>query len=199
VTIGAPPAPAKRGGWIWGVVIVGAVLYGLYYIGTHNQQTPGTGGTPVQQSQTPQQGAAPQPGAPQPVSGEQPEAPQPGAVPGAAPQPAAPVQPGDSGPGGPNASLVQMQAFGGQWRVANGYVQVYNVQWMNRANVAIQSGTLECDQYDANSEVLAQNRTTLNGPVQPGATVTFNPFNMGAMQQSLKNVNCGIVAVTPAQ
>jgi zinc-ribbon domain len=176
--VAMPPAQAKGRGWLWGVIIVGAVLYGLYYIGTHNQPTTG------------QPGSAPaqQPGA----------APAAGPTPAAAPQPGAPAQPGGPGPGGPNASLVEMQKFTGQYRGYNGSVQIYDGRWTNGANVAIQSATLECAQYAANDAVLAQNVTTLNGPVQPGGTGTYNPFLMGAVLQATSFVNCGIIAVTPA-
>jgi hypothetical protein len=176
-----PAAPAKRGGWVWALVIV-VVLGGLYYIGKHNEQTqPGTAPT--------QPGTAPQPGNPG----------QPGGAPGSAPQPGAPVQPGDPGPGGPNEALVQLQSFGGQWHAIGGYVQISNARWTNRSTVAMQSAVLECDQYASTGAVLAQMRTTLNGPVQAGGSGTYNPFNMGTIAQNLNWVNCGIVAVTPAQ
>ena len=61
IVMGVPPAQSKRHGWIWVVVII-AVLYGLYYIGTHNQKT----------QQQPQVQPA-QPG--QPVAGGQPGTP----------------------------------------------------------------------------------------------------------------------------
>ena len=48
-----PAAPAKGNTWLWGVIIVGGILYGLYYIGTHNQQNPGQ--TPTPQAQPGQQ------------------------------------------------------------------------------------------------------------------------------------------------
>jgi len=174
--MGAPPAPAKRGGWIWGLVIAGVVLYGLYYIGTHNQQG-GSGTAPTQPAAT--GGTAP--------SG------------GSAPPSGVPVQPGDSGPGESNAALVQLQDVSGDWRAVNGGLQEYNVKWTNRSNATIRTATLECDQYNSSNEVLSQNRTTLNGPLQPGGTGSYNPFMMGTVQQGLNQVNCGIVAVFPAQ
>jgi hypothetical protein len=174
-----PQAQSKGKGWLWGLIIVGAILYGLYYIGSHNQPTAGQpGATPAQQP-----GATP--AATPPPSG--------------APQPGTAVQPGDPGPGGPNATLVQLQSFTGSYRGYNGSVQIYDGKWVNRSNVTIVSATLECDQYAANDAVLAQNRTTLNGPVQPGGTGTYNPFLMGAALQYTKYVNCGVVEVTPAQ
>ena len=45
---------------------------------------------------------------------------------------------------------------------------------------------------------LAQMRMTLNGPVQPGGTVTFSPFQMGGAVMNMQTANCAIVAVTPA-
>jgi hypothetical protein len=39
---------------------------------------------------------------------------------------------------------------------------------------------------------------TLNGPVQRGGKVTFNPFQMGEVSNYMTKVNCWIVAVTPA-
>jgi cell division protein FtsN len=175
-----PQAPAKKSGMMWLAIIV--VAAGGYYYYTHHVQPQGP--QPANPPAT-QPGPAPQPG-----------------TPGGTPGPAAPVQPGDPGPGGPNDALVQQQAFNGQWRVANGYVQIYNARWMNRSNATMQSATLECDQYAQNGEVLSQQRITLNGTNPPGGTWTTNnnsPFNMGQAMQGLSNVNCGIVAVTPAQ
>jgi hypothetical protein len=173
-----PPAQQRGKGWLWGLIIVGAILYGLYYIGTHNPQPTGQpGATPAQQPGT---------------------TPATAPSPSSAPQPGSPVQPGGPGPGGPNASLVQLQRFTGQYRGYNGSVQIYDGRWTNGSNVAIESATLECAQYAANDAVLAQNVTTLNGPVQPGGSGTYNPFLMGAVVQATHFVNCGIIAVTPA-
>jgi len=64
------------------------------------------------------------------------------------------------------------------------------------------SATLECDQYDANQTVLAQNQTNLtmnNPPLTPGGYATFGNFNAGQIVQNVNSVNCGIVAVVPAQ
>jgi zinc-ribbon domain len=177
--IAMPPQTQSKGkGWLWGLIIVVAVLYGLYYIGTHNQPTAGQpGAMPAQPPGT---------------------APATAPSPSGAPQPGSPVQAGDPGPGGPNASLVELQRFTGQYRGYNGSVQIYDARWINGSNVTIQSATLECDQYAANDAVLAQNRTTLNGPVRPGGTGTYNPFLMGAVSRDTSFVNCGVVEVTPA-
>jgi len=164
---------AKKNNTLWLVIAVAAAAGGWYY---YHQQHP----TPTPTTQT------------QP-------APQPG---GAPPQPATPAQPGGPGPGGPNAALVQQQQWSSQEAPANGYVQVQNGKWVNGSQVAIQQAVLECDQYDANQTVLAQNQTNLtlsNPPLTPGGNATFNNFNAGQIVQNVNSVNCGIVAVTPAQ
>jgi hypothetical protein len=97
---------------------------------------------------------------------------------------------------------VQQQQWSSQEAPANGYVQVQNGKWTNGSTVAMASAVLECDQYDANQTVLAQNQATLtpnNPPLAAGSYVTLNPFNMGQVVQNVNSVNCGIVAVTPAQ
>ena len=122
---------------------------------------------------------------------------QPGAGPS---QPgAAPSQPGFN-PSTPvsNQGLVQQQIFGGRWVAAYGSIEVTNARWTNNSNVAIQSATLECVQYAANGATIAQTQNILNGPVQPGASATFGPFQMGRIAQYLNKVNCGIVQVNPA-
>jgi hypothetical protein len=81
----------------------------------------------------------------------------------------------------------------------NGNVEVENAEWRNASNVNIQSATLMCVQYNAAGAVILQLTTVLNGPTAPGATSSFPPFPMGAIQQSMVKVQCGIVAVTPAQ
>jgi hypothetical protein len=174
VAIGMPPVavPQKNNGLVWAIVLLLLLGGGYYYYNKNHQQTPPQGNAPAQPGTAPSSGAAPQPGVP--------------------------VQPGDPGPGGQNASLVQMQHFSGQWRVDNGSVEVYNLAWTNGSNVVMQSAVLECDQYDASNGVLAQNRTTLNGPVQPGGVGRYNAFTMGTAQQGLKAVNCAFVAATPA-
>lgn len=164
---------AKKNNTLWLVIAVAAAAGGWYY---YHQQHP----TPAPTTQT------------QP-------APQPG---GAPPQPATPAQPGGPGPGGPNAALVQQQQWSSQEEPANGYVQVQNGKWVNGSAVGITSAVLECDQYDANQTVLAQNQTNLtlsNPPLTPGGNATFNNFNAGQIVQNVNSVNCGIVAVTPAQ
>ena len=95
--------------------------------------------------------------------------------------------------GGTAAALGKQQAFDAHWQTVNGFVQLSNGKWTNNANVVIQSSTLECDQYDAGGNLLDQMRTTLNGPVQPGGTDTFNPFNVGAVANNLNRVTCTIM------
>jgi hypothetical protein len=172
------------------VILVIAVLYGLYYIGTHNQPaTPGQQpvqgqpvqgqpGVPYQQGAPAQPGFAPSQGAP--------------AQPGFAPSQGTPAQPGANG------ALVQQQQFAGRWDPVNGNIQISQAQWRNNANVVMQSATLQCVQYGADGSVITQTQTTLNGPVQPGATTSLGTFQMGTMAQNLAKVNCGIVDVTPA-
>ncbi len=184
IVMGTPPGQPKRNGVMWTLIIVAAVLVGLYYIGTH--KTPAQpGATPAQPGQPPASGQQPGPQQQPPAPAQAPPAPaKPPGVP--APQP------------GANPALVQLQVFSGQWHPINGYVQISEARWTNRSNVAIQSAILECDQYAANGSVLAPMRTTLNGPVQSGGTDTFNTFNIGSLVQGVSTVNCGIVAVTPA-
>ncbi len=171
-----PPAEgAKKNNMLWLVIAVVAAVGGWYYY--HNQH-PTTATTPPTAPQT-----APQPG-------------------GAPPGPASPAQPGGPGPGGPNAALVQQQQWSSQEQPVNGSVQVQNGKWVNGSQVAITSAVLECDQYDANQTVLAQNQTNLtlsNPPLTPGNNATFNNFNAGQIVQNVNSVNCGIVDVTPAQ
>lgn len=94
---------------------------------------------------------------------------------------------------GTAAALGKQQAFDAHWQTVNGFVQLSNGKWTNNANVAIQSSTLECDQYDSGGNLLDQMRSTLNGPVQPGGTDTFNPFNVGAVANNLNRVTCTIL------
>ena len=137
-----------------------------------------------------------------------PAAPQPGTAPtqpAPTPQPAqpatAPSQPGAAPtvPGGGQGSA-QLQAFAGHWQVVNGNVVISNGTWKNNANNAMQSAVLECDQFNAGRKDLAQTKITLNGngPVPPGGTVTFNPFQMGGAVMNMQTVDCAVVDVTPA-
>jgi hypothetical protein len=175
--MGVPPAaPQKKNSMMWGVIAIALAAGGWYYY--HNQQQ---AQTPVNNPTLP--GPAPT---------------QPGGTP---PQPATPAQPGGPGPGGPNAALVQAQQWSSQEQPANGYVQVQNGKWVNGSNVSIQTAVLECDQYGANQAVLAQNQTNLtlsNPPLVAGNNATFSSFNAGQIVQGVNTVNCGIVAVTPA-
>ncbi len=99
---------------------------------------------------------------------------------------------------GGNAELAKQQAFDAHWQTVNGFIQLTNGKWTNNASVAIQSATLECDQFDSGGNNLDQMRTTLTGPVNPGGTDTFNPFNMGAVANNLNKVTCSILYVKPA-
>jgi hypothetical protein len=120
-----------------------------------------------------------------------------GAPPATPAQPGAPALPGTPGQPGNNAALAQEQSFAGHWRAIYGHVEVTNASWTNHSTVAMQSATLQCDQYAANGTDLSQIRTTLNGPVQPGSTTIFNPFQMGSVSAYMSRVNCVIVAVAP--
>ena len=180
------------------------------------QPAPQPGGAPPQQppvqpaggpGQQPEGGPGQQPGG----APGQPPAQQPGGGPGGNPgQPPAqpPAQPGGNpgqgpggapGGGGNNAALVQQQQFAGRWVAQNGNVEVEDAQWRNASNVNIQSASLMCVQYASTGTVIFQTTTVLNGPTAPGATSSFPPFAMGAIQQGMAKVQCGIVAVTPAQ
>lgn len=180
IIMGAPPVQSKRHVWVWVVVIIILVLYGLYYIGTHDNQA--------------QQGTNPQTQQPAPVQpGVQGQ--QPGAQPGAYPA----QQPGGQGQqGGANVSLAQQESFSGQVGEANGQVQISNGRWTNNATVAVQSVTLECIQFDANGAQLTRTQNSLNGPLQPQSSTTFNPFQMGAVVQGATRAQCGIVGAIPA-
>jgi hypothetical protein len=177
--MGVPPQvqPQKKNSAMWAVIAIVLAGGGWYYY--HNQQ---------QQAQAPATNPTlPAPAPTQPV--------------GAPPQPATPAQPGGPGPGGPNAALVQAQQWSSQENPVNGYVQVQNGKWVNGSTVSIQTAVLECDQYNANQAVLAQNQTNLtlsNPPLVPGNNATFSSFNAGQIVQGVNTVNCGIVSVTPA-
>ena len=96
------------------------------------------------------------------------------------------------------AQLAQQQNFAGHWESVIGFIEVSNSKWTNNSKVAIQSATLECDQYSSNGSDLAQMRTTLNGPLQPGGYQTFNTFQMGTVADYMNRVTCWIVDVSPA-
>jgi hypothetical protein len=164
--VAMPQEVPKHHGWIWGVIIVCGILYGLYYIGEHDQQNQPQGQNPTQQ-------------------------------PGTAPQPAG------TQPGGPNAALLRQQVFTSQWRVANGDVQLYNQKWDNRSTVTIVSASAVCYQLDQNGSVLTQKPVDLQDQtdpaLQPGYTKEFDDLDIGPAVQGVSNVNCGIVAATPAQ
>jgi hypothetical protein len=169
VTVALPQAQPMKHSWATTVIVLVVLAAGGYYYQKH-QAAP----------------AAPQPGtAPtQPAT-----APPPGT---------GPSQPGiaPSAPGGNQGT--QQQAFAGHWQVVNGYILISNGIWKNNANVAMQSAVLECDQFNLGGTDLAQMQTTLNGPVQPGGTATFNPFQMGGAVMNMHSVNCTIMSVTPA-
>lgn len=107
------------------------------------------------------------------------------------PKPTPPPPPPDP------AALTKQQAFDAHWDDVYGFVQISNGKWTSHANVAIDSATLECDQYNSYGTDLAQMRTTLNGPLQPGATSSYNPFQMGAVATNVNKVTCTIVHVKP--
>jgi hypothetical protein len=154
------------------------------------------GGNPAQPGGYPGQQPGGNPAQPGGYPGQQPggNPQQPGGGPGGNPQ-----QPGGAPGGGGNAALVQQQQFAGRWVPQNGNVEVENAQWKNSSAVPMQSATLECVQYAATGATIFQITTVLNGPAAPGATLSFGPFAMGAIQQGMARVQCGIVAVTPAQ
>jgi hypothetical protein len=183
-----PPAPAKGHGWVWGIVIVGAIVYGLYYLTTHDQQNQ----QPNQNPQTQPQGQQPgnQPQGQQP--GNQPQGQQPGGQPQG-------QQPGQGGAGGTD-NIAQQQKFTFNPVNQNGTVEITQATWENDSNVTITSATLECAQFDAQNQIIQASimQTTLNGPLSPGQNTTFPSFQMGQVQQGVQEVKCGIVQVVPA-
>lgn len=115
-----------------------------------------------------------------------------------APAPTPQPQPGPGGgSGSSNAELAKQQDFEATWQNVNGMVQLSSETWKNNASVSVQSATMECDQLDTSGNVLDEMRTTLNGPVAPGATDSFDPFSMGAVAANLNKVHCYIVHVKP--
>ena len=101
-------------------------------------------------------------------------------------------------PPGNDGGLLAQQDFNAHWETANGYVQISKARWTNHSNLAIQSATLQCDQYDSAGTDLDQSRTMLNGPLQPGATDVFDSFQMGSVAANLAEVKCTIIGVQPA-
>lgn len=104
--------------------------------------------------------------------------------------------PPNPGPTPPSAALLSQEAFDAHWQAVNGFITISNGKWTNSANVPVQSSTLQCDQYDANGSDLVQMKKTLDGPVQAGSYVTFDPFQMGAVTVNLNRVTCTITGVT---
>lgn len=196
-----PPAPAKKSGMMWLAVLV-AAAGGYYYYTHYMHPQPQPGQSPPVQTQPGNPGPGQQPGNP----GQQPGNPaqQPGAYPGQQPGGYPGQQPGGypgqqpGGQGNPNQAIVQAQHFSGKLTVANGYVEVAQGLWQNGSNVPLAAATLECEQLSANNQVLATHETMLNGPAQPGQTVTFQTFQIGVEAQGAAGAKCGIVAVTPA-
>ena len=128
-------APAKRGGMIWVLVVVGVLVVAYHYL---------------------------------------------------KPPPPPPPDP---------AALTKQQAFDARWDNVYGWVQISNGKWTNHATVPIDSAELECDQYNTSGANLAQMRKTLPGPLQPGASTIYNPFQMGAVETDTNKVTCTIVHV----
>jgi hypothetical protein len=191
--MGTPPpvTPQKKNSSLmWGVIVIALAAGGWYYYhDTRQAQTP-PANVPTQPATAPTQPAT----APTQPGG--------GPNPGAAPGPAAGPVPGGApaapnGGSGANAALVNLQSFSGRWVPTNGTVEVSDGKWSNNSTVNIQSATLECVQYDAGGSTLTQMQTTLNGPTPPQTTSSFGPFPMGAIQQNMSKVNCGIVGVNP--
>ena len=92
-----------------------------------------------------------------------------------------------------NGALAAQQDFDAHWENANGYVLISKARWTNHSGATVQSVTLQCDQYDQGGSDLGQKRTTLSGPLQPGASDVFDPFQMGAVAANLSDVKCTIV------
>jgi hypothetical protein len=80
----------------------------------------------------------------------------------------------------------------------NGYIQVTQGQWTNGSNVALTAAKLQCVQLNAAGQGLTQSTTTLTGAAQPGGTVAFPAFQIGAVVQGATRVNCQITAVQTA-
>jgi hypothetical protein len=104
-------------------------------------------------------------------------------------------KPAPAPPAPSNSAVAKQEAFDAHWQTVNGFIQISSGKWTNNSTVPVQSATLECAQYDASGTELDQMRTTLNGPTQPGGSITFNPFWMGAVASNLNRVTCTIVHV----
>jgi hypothetical protein len=113
-------------------------------------------------------------------------------------QPGPQTPPAAPAPAGNNQALVAQQQLACRWQAVNGNIVITQAQWTNSSTVAIQAASMEIQQVAAAGQIVAQNQTTLTGPVQPGQTQTFNTIQMGAAAQGVTQVNCGIVGVTPA-
>ena len=96
-------------------------------------------------------------------------------------------------------ALAQAQQFIGNWDNVNGFVQISQGQWRNGSTVIIQSVTLECTQFAQSGQAISHFDSRLNGPVQPGQTILFNPFQMGQMAQGVSKLQCSVVDANTAQ
>lgn len=101
-----------------------------------------------------------------------------------------PITQGSSG--GTAAALGKLQVFVGSWQNVNGFVQITNGTWKNNANVAVQTATVQCIQYDGSGNLLDEMNTTMTGPVAPGNTANVNQFNAGAAAANLSSVKCTV-------
>jgi hypothetical protein len=111
--------------------------------------------------------------------------------------PAQQTQPGGSG-GNQDQAVIAAQQFTGGFNYVNGQIQLTNGRWVNGSNIPLAAATLGCGQLDANGQNLEQDQVMLNGPAQPGQTVTLPTFMIGAMVQGATEVRCKITAVEPA-
>jgi hypothetical protein len=187
-----PAAPAKSHTLAW-IVIGLVILLGGYYYYTHHSQTASAGATPGQAGSAPGQTGSGQGG----VQGQPttPVAGQPADSPGEVPQQG--LEPGQVQQG-QNVDLVNLQALAWHGVPLNGFVEISTAMWTNRSNVVMQSATMKCIQLAGNGAIITQSQTILNGPVRPGTTSYFRPFTMGLIAPAMAKVECGIVAVTPA-
>jgi hypothetical protein len=170
------PAPQKKRGFTW-VVVVLVVLVAAYYYHAKHQPVAGT-----------------QPGSDPSAPGANPPA-QPGAQPSAQPN-----SPPGSNPAQPVATPaeVSQQSLTGRWVASYGFVEVVTARWTNNSPVTMRAATLECVQYAANGAALSETTDNLNGPVAPGGSANFGPFQMGRIVAYASRVNCGIIQAYPA-